>query len=100
MTRQVEHIVLFKPRADATEDEQQAMREALLSLKDRIPGIVAASCGPNFSERSAGYDIGFVVRFRDRAALEHYLPHPAHQEVVERFVRPVSEGVIVVDYEV
>ena len=96
----VEHIVLFKTRADATPEQREAMRQALLSLQDRVPGIVQATCGYNFSERNQGYDLGFVVRFADRAALDAYLPHPAHQEVVERYVRPISEGVLVVDYEI
>ena len=100
MPSEVEHIVLFKPRAAATEEEKQQMRQALLSLGAKIPGILSLSCGFNFSERAAGYEVGFVVRFRDRAALEAYLPHPEHRAVVERYVRPVSESVIVVDYEV
>jgi Stress responsive A/B Barrel Domain len=100
MTSQIEHIVLFKPREEATEEQKRALREGLLSLQDKIPGILSMTCGFNFSERAAGYEIGFVVRFQDRAALEAYLPHPEHRAAVEEFVRPVSESVIVVDYEV
>ena len=35
-----------------------------------------------------------------RAALEGYIPHSAHREVVERDVRPIMDSVIVVDYEI
>jgi hypothetical protein len=40
------------------------------------------------------------VRFTDKAALDGYLPHPAHRDAVERLIRPIIEDVLVVDYEV
>ena len=95
----VEHIVLFKTRADATQEERERLVAGLLSLKGKIDGIEDATCGYNFSDRSQGYDVGFVVRFRDRASLEAYGPHPEHQKVVTQLVRPTTEGVIVVDYD-
>jgi len=98
--RQVEHIVLFRPKPGATREQLTAMRDGLLALRETISGIVAASCGFNFSERAQGHEVGFVVRFTDRAALEGYLPHPEHRRVVEQLVHPVVDGVIVVDYEV
>lgn len=100
MARQVEHVVLFKPREDATNQQKDAVRDQILALKEVIPGIVSASGGMNFSERSGGYDIGIVLRFESREALDAYIPHPAHRAVVETYVRPATEGVIVVDYEI
>jgi Stress responsive A/B Barrel Domain len=95
----VEHVVLFKLKAEATAEQKQAAMQALRGLQQQIEGIVDLSCGENFSERSQGYAIGLVVRFRDRAALEAYLPHPAHRGAVEQFIHPIREDVIVVDYE-
>jgi len=96
----IEHIVLFKIKTDASEDKKRAMLYALLDLKDRVPGILHASAGVNFSARAQGYTHGFVVRFKDRAALDAYLPHPAHVAVVETHVKPLSEGVLALDYEI
>jgi Stress responsive A/B Barrel Domain len=96
----VEHVVLFKLKPEATEAQKNAMIEALRGLKGQIEGIVDLSCGRNFSQRSQGFEIGLVVRFRDRAALEAYLPHPAHRGVVERSINPIRQEVIVADYEV
>ncbi len=100
MPRPVEHVVLVRPKPEATEEHLAELRAQLLGLEEKLPGILHATCGRNFSERSGGYEIGFVVRFADRAALEHYLPHPLHREVVERYVRPHTDGVLVVDYEI
>jgi stress responsive alpha/beta barrel protein len=95
----VEHVVLFKTTAGASDEQKSRMVEELGKLKDRIPGIIDLTVGRNFSTRNQGYDIGLVVRFQDRAALETYLPHPAHRGCVDRFVTPIKEDVIVVDYE-
>jgi hypothetical protein len=96
----VEHVVLFKLKAGTTAAQKRAAMEALRGLKEQIDGIVDLTCGENFSERSQGYEIGLVVRFRDRAALEAYLPHPAHRGAVEQHIHPIRADVIVVDYEI
>jgi hypothetical protein len=96
----VEHVVLFKTTPEATEEQKERMVAELASLKDKIPGIVDLSVGRNFSDRSQGFDIGLVVRFIDRAALEVYLPHPAHRGCVDQFVGPIKQDVIVADYEI
>ncbi|MCC2670968.1 MAG: Stress responsive alpha-beta barrel domain protein [Armatimonadetes bacterium] len=96
----VEHVVLFKTTPDATEEQRARMVSELTALKDLVPGIVDLSCGVNFSDRGQGFDIGLVVRFVDRAALEAYLPHPAHRGCVDQFVAPIKADVIVSDYEI
>ncbi len=94
----VDHIVLFKVRAGATPQQQEAMISALLSLAHRVPGIERIAAGANFSDRSRGFTHGLVVRFTSREALDAYLPHPDHREVVERYIEPITEEVVVVDY--
>ncbi len=95
----VEHVVLFKLKPEATEAQKTAMIEALQGLKGQIEGIADLTCGRNFSERSQGYEIGLVARFRDRDALDAYIPHPAHRGVVEKYINPIRQDVIVADYE-
>jgi hypothetical protein len=96
----VEHVVLFKTTPDATEEQKQRAIAALKTLKDKIPGIVDLSVGSNFTDRNQGFDIGLVVRFTDRSALEVYLPHPAHRGCVAEFITPIKQDVIVLDYEI
>ncbi len=95
-----DHLVLFKWNEGAPSEAIAAAIGALNKLKDKIPGIVDLTCGENFSVRSQGFHCGLVVRFKDRASLEAYGPHPAHQEVVKRFLAPIRSEVIVVDYEI
>ncbi len=96
----VEHVVLFKLTPDASPEQKQRMVAELKALKNRIDGIVDLTVGTNFSDRSQGYEIGLVVRFQDRAALDAYIPHPAHRGCVDQFISPIKEDVIVVDYEI
>ena len=96
----VEHIVLFKVKAGTTTDAIAAMVQGLKGLAGRVPGVVGLSVGANFSDRNKGFTHGLVVRFENRAALDGYIPHPAHREVVEMLIRPISEDVLVVDYEI
>lgn len=96
----IEHIVLFKWKPEATPSQKEAVLAALRELPRRIPGIAYLSCGMNFCDRSQGFETGLVVRFEDRAALEAYGPHPAHQEVVQNVINPIRDQVIAVDYEI
>ena len=96
----IEHVVLFKVKAAVPAASVKAMVDGLAGLKARVPGIVDLSVGANFTDRNKGFTHGLVVRFRDRDALEVYLPHPAHQEVVQSYIRPIIEDLIAVDYEV
>ena len=96
----IEHVVLFKAKPDAPPEKLEAMMKALTALKEDIPGVLHVSAGVNFCSRSQGYTHGFVVRFADRAALENYQPHPAHQDVIARHIRPNTDGVLALDYEI
>src|SRR5688500_17190650 len=96
----VEHIVLFKTKSDATPEQKARMIHELKRLRELIGGIVDLSVGTNFSARSQGFDIGLVVRFESRAALEAYLPHPAHRGCVDEFISPIREDTIVIDYDI
>ena len=95
----VEHLVLFKVKAGVSEDAIQAMQNALRGLQEAIPGILEITVGANFSERSQGFTHGLLVRFQDRAALDVYIPHPAHEVARNSYILPIVEDVLVLDYE-
>ena len=96
----IEHIVLFKVKPETPPQSVAAMINGLKGLKSRVPGVVDLSVGSNFSDRNKGFTHGLVVRFQDRIALDGYIPHPAHREVVEKLIRPITEDVLAMDYEI
>jgi hypothetical protein len=91
------HILLGKERAGLTDDERQELREAISRLRD-VPGVQQFSAGPNFSERSQGYQQAAVMYFSDRDALDGYLKHEQHLAVVDILNRLLPERLIA-DYE-
>lgn len=94
----VEHLVWFKLKDDVSEADKTAMMQALRALAPIIEGIEHLACGEDFSGRSKGYQIGLVVRFSSRAALEHYGPHPEHKSFGDRF-RHLWDDVQALDFE-
>ncbi len=97
--REVMHIVLFEWNADATPASIEAAVVELRALKEKVPGILDLSIGTDFSTRARNFSHALVVRFVDKAALEIYGPHPAHDRVVQNFIRPISKDVMAFDYE-
>ncbi len=96
----VEHVVLFRWTEAATAEAIQQAVDGLRDLRGQIEGIVDLSCGADFSSRAQGYTHGLVVRFTDRASLEAYGPHPAHQRVVTTLIDPIRADVLALDYEI
>ena len=94
----IEHLVWFKLKDGTSEEDKAAMLQTLRDLKTQIPGIEHLACGEDFCGRSNGYQIGLVVRFSSRQALEEYGPHPAHKAFGDRF-RPLWDGVQALDFE-
>jgi hypothetical protein len=97
----VEHVVLLKPRPGVEPAAVTALWTGLGRLPGAIDGILSVEVGENSSPEGLdrGFTLGFVVRFRDSAARNGYLPHPDHLAVVP-LVRAVAEEVLVFDLEV
>ncbi|MDF2789930.1 MAG: stress protein [Neobacillus sp.] len=94
----VEHIVLLKFSTTTTKEQKEELIRRTLELKNVIPGIMDIQQGFNFSNRSQGYEIGLTVRFEDKASLDNYGPHPAHQEIVTYLKEIGMEDSIIVDF--
>ncbi len=96
----IEHLVLFRWTPGASGEEIAQVMDGLRALRSQIPGIRDLTCGENFNPRSQGFSHALVVRFEDRAALDAYGPHPAHQRVVQESINPIRADVLALDYEV
>jgi hypothetical protein len=99
----LEHIVVLKLKPGVTLEQTQALLNGLVALQvsGAIPGMLEVTGGYNNSPegRNQGFSYGFIVRFRDAAARDAYLPHPEHKKLGAAFVRPIAEEVFVFDYE-
>jgi hypothetical protein len=93
------HVVLFKFKPDATEQQIQEIVTGFAALPKKIDGITAFEWGTNNSPEGLadGFTHCFVVSFKDAASRDAYLPHQAHKDFVA-ILRPRLDKVLVVDY--
>jgi hypothetical protein len=97
----VRHIVVFKYKAGASEEQIRQVTDAFAALRTKIPGIVSLEHGVNNSPEklNQGFTHVYQVTFTSAAARDAYLPHPAHKAFGELLGRlGVLESVFVVDY--
>jgi hypothetical protein len=95
-TTEVLHVVLaeWNDGVDATARSTELSDEHLTT----IDGVLSVSSGPTVSGEGleGGFDWMLVVRFRDAAARDGYLPHPSHQPVAT-YLGDASARVVVFD---
>jgi len=93
----VEHMVWMKFKAGVGDERVQEHMKQLASLKGRVPGIVASSCGENITDRANGFTHGLIVTLESKSALEGYATHPEHVAVAEPLFADAE--VVVMDFE-
>jgi hypothetical protein len=97
----VRHVVVFKYKADATDDQIAQLTDAFRDLQNSIPGIISFEYGTNMSPE--GHDDGFthvyLVTFESAADRDAYLPHPEHEKFGALLGElDILEDIFVVDY--
>ncbi len=95
----LQHVVLFKFKADAKPEDIKKVETAFKALKDQIKEIKGFEWGLNNSPENLneGYTHCFLVSFSSEKDREIYLPHPKHKEFVA-MIGPYVEKALVVDY--
>jgi quinol monooxygenase YgiN len=73
--------------------------EVLKTLPALIPEIRAYQVALDVVRDDRSYDVALIGDFADRAALDRYLAHPAHQRVVEADIAPFLADLAVADFE-
>ena len=93
------HVVLFKFKDGAPAADIAKVEQAFVALKKSIPEIQALEWGTNVSPEglASGFTHCFFVTFKDKAALERYVPHPEHKQFGAR-LKGLLDKVLVLDY--
>ena len=80
-TSTLRHVVLFKFKKSAGEDDIKNIIGMFLDLKNKIPYIRSIEWGTDVSVEgiSRGYSHCFLLTFEDERARNRYLEHPDHQ---------------------
>jgi hypothetical protein len=92
------HTFLFQWQLNVTAEMKERAAREIRALQGQIPGLLETSYGTNVSPRSQGFTHGGVMKFRDKAALDAYTPHPVHQKLVD-WLLPLLKLAAELDYE-
>lgn len=99
---QVTHVVLFWLKKPGDAAERAKFVAAAQDFRGKIPGIVSLSVGePLPATRpvmDGSYDVGLVIRFEDKAALDAYEKHPVHEKAVNEVLKPAARKILVYDW--
>lgn len=91
------HVVLFRFKEEAKPQLDEALRR-LKSMVGPVEVIRDLKAGKDFVHSGRSFDLGLAVTLNDKAALEAYDKHPAHQPV-KQFLGPLYDQVVAVDFE-
>lgn len=99
----VRHVVVFKYKDGATDEQIKVITDAFRDLKDKIPGIIGFEHGINNSPEglNQGFTHVYLLTFEDEAARDTYLPHPDHAAFGDILKGSgIFDGAYVVDYTI
>lgn len=99
----VQHIVLVWLKKPGDLETRRQLIETSKSFK-KIPGVIGVSTGtPLQSERPVvddSFDVAVIITFESREAMQNYQTHPRHTKAVEEVLRPVTDRMVIYDFEV
>lgn len=95
----IRHMVLFRFRADATDEDREAVLAGLAELPSRFPAMRRFGLGINISRRDQTFSHVMTVEFDDRDQLEGYLDSSLHEDFVANTFKPGVEQRAIASYE-
>ncbi len=98
-TNVVQHMVLFKFKADITPAKLKELEVGFASLPAQIKEIAGFQWGINSSPEKLdkGFTHGYILTFKTEKDRDAYLPHPAHV-AFGNLVRPWLADITVLDF--
>jgi len=94
-TGKINHIGLIWLKEPGNAAHRQRIIDAAHRFAREIPEVAFLSVGQTLPKRSqlvdASFDICFVMRFEDKAALDRYGKHPVHQKAAQEVFLPLSQ---------
>ncbi|MBT4286564.1 MAG: Dabb family protein [Deltaproteobacteria bacterium] len=99
----IKHIVCWKLK-NKTEPLKEcsdalAIKRVLEGLVGKVPGLIQAEVGFDYSNTKTASDIVLYSKFESKVALKNYKNHPAHVKA-GKTVRPRTYDRRMIDYEI
>ena len=96
--KMVVHIVMFSFKEENKKENLVKAKEILEGLVEKIPELKSMEVGLDFMQSERSSDLVLTSKFDTKEGLSIYATHKAHLEVVS-FIKEVTDGAKVVDYE-
>lgn len=84
------HIVLIRFENDVTDEQVAAFARGLDGLPGAISQIRSYEHGRDAGIRSGSWDYGLIAEFDSPEDFTSYVNHPAHQQLVDELLNPIS----------
>ena len=93
------HVVLFKLN-NPTKENVESFAGILKAMDGNIPQLISVEVGEDelFSERS--YHVSLITKFESLEKMQEYQVHPYHVNEVLKYIKPMIESSITVDYSI
>jgi len=96
------HVGLVWLKEPGNAEHRQKIIAAAHSFAREIPQVEFLSVGQTVPKRNqlvdASFDICFVMRLEDKAALDRYGKHPVHQKAAQEVFLPLSQKLLFYDF--
>ncbi|KAG0033476.1 hypothetical protein BGZ82_006092 [Podila clonocystis] len=90
--------IQFKP--DNKEQDGEDVLKAIAGLKDKVSEIISVQLGVNKNALSKGFTHGLTMTFKNDEDLDRYEKSKSHIDLLENYLRPRLEDILIFDYEV
>ena len=96
------HVGLVWLKEPGNAEQREKIIAAAHSFAGEIPEVQFLSVGqtlPNTSSwADASFDICFVMRLEDKAAMDRYAKNPVHQKAAQEVFLPLSQKILFYDF--
>ena len=96
------HVGLVWLKEPGNAEHRQKIIAAAHSFAREIPEVEFLSVGQTLPKASqwadASFDVCFVMRLEDKAALDRYGKHPVHQKAAQEVFLPLSQKILFYDF--
>jgi Stress responsive A/B Barrel Domain len=96
------HVGLVWLKEPGNAEHRQKIVEAAHSFAREIPEVQFLSVGRTLPKTNslvdASFDVSFVMRLEDKAAMDRYAKHPVHQKAAQEVFLPLSQKILFYDF--
>ncbi|PRY25256.1 stress responsive alpha/beta barrel protein [Aliiruegeria haliotis] len=93
------HIVLLTFKPDATPEQLEAWRMAVVDMCERSADVLSFTLGSNVGHGPNHYDSALVADFEDIEAFRRYVGGALHKAYVENHARHVVDRIAAIQHE-